>query len=86
MARDDKTGKFITQNLSDAKSFSKAISEDIKEMGPLLAALTGQYGMQKKLLGEIKDELDGNSKISKKELEEFGKSANLAGDKAHAIN
>ena len=86
MARDDKTGKFITQNLSDAKSFSKAISEDIKEMGPLLAALTGQYGMQKKLLGEIKDELDGNSKISQKELKAFGESAKLSQEKANAIN
>ncbi len=85
-ARDDKTGRYITQNLSDAQDLAKGLSETIKSQGPLLSALTGEYSLQKKLLGEIKDELDGNSKLSEKEVKALAKSAKLSQEKASAIN
>jgi len=85
-ARDEKTGRYITQNLSDAQDLAKGLSETIKSQGPLLSALTGEYNLQKKLLGEIKDELDGNSRISKEELKSFAKSAKLSQEKADAIS
>ena len=54
MPRDDKTGRFITQNLSDAKDLAKSLGSTLKEQGPLLSALTGEYSLQKNYLVRLK--------------------------------
>ena len=58
MARDPKTGKFRTQNFIDAKDASKELASTIKEMGPILAGMTGAYKDQAKHIGQIRLEAE----------------------------
>jgi hypothetical protein len=86
MARDPKTGKFRTQNFIDAKDASKELASTIKEMGPILAGMTGAYKDQAKHIGQIRLEAEKKAYLTKDEVKDMNEIAAKQAEQLAAMN